>query len=64
MVTLPPPVPAHLRPADCVCDGHHSTAAPGLTRSDLRCLIDAERDGGCPAEARALERILESPGQR
>lgn len=58
----PAPVPAHLRPRDCTCDGHH-TASIGdtVTRSDLRCLITMEQTDGCPAEVRALERILHSP---
>lgn len=50
---------ARTKPYDCTCDGlHTTTVGPEI---DLPALIDLERRvGGCPAETRALVRILAS----
>lgn len=45
-------------PSDCTCTilpGHHTEAAPGLTRSTLEALLACE---SCPAEQRALARLI------
>lgn len=46
------------RPADCTCSGWHTDNADTLSDAVLQALIDMP--GECPAERRALARILAS----
>jgi hypothetical protein len=48
------------KPADCTCDGLHTQFAPGMQRERVEALIAFEYSlGACPAELRALDRILD-----
>lgn len=46
------------RPADCTCDGYHTDAAPGIDTATLISLRDWPFEVMCPAEKRALNRII------
>lgn len=57
--TPPEDVLVITQPADCVCDGLHTASVEDkIGNESLALLISMERQHGCPAEVRALTRIL------
>lgn len=52
-------MPTLTRPADCTCHGFHTDGADrDVTNATLVAIRDMET---CPAERRALDRIINSP---